>query len=192
MNGWTMANVPSPNVCEVANDLFSVPPSTSLPGVYERSQFPAKPASAGCLLAGAQTVEAYNNSVGSTVFVLYRFGVLLAANNLAAEYFPSLPLADAQDRALARSLAPAGARLSQRSRHVQLDRYKGSLRGTSGGTMRLDLARSTEMKLSIGLGQLCLTCQPADTGRASPLQTQSEAARRRRQIVGAWGVRPCV
>lgn len=108
-NGWTMANAPSPNVCEVANDMFNVPPSTSLPGVNEWSQFPAKPASAGCLLAGAQTVDAYNNPVGPTVFVLYRFGVLLAANNLAAEYFPSLPRASAEDRALARLLAPPGA-----------------------------------------------------------------------------------
>ncbi|HEX6800445.1 MAG TPA: hypothetical protein VF116_22225 [Ktedonobacterales bacterium] len=80
---------------------------------YNSSAYAANPASEGCLLTEArQTVETVGGDyvpVGPTAFVLYRFGVLLAANDLAHQIFPSLPLADALERALARSLAPQSA-----------------------------------------------------------------------------------
>jgi hypothetical protein len=110
---WVVTDRPSPPGCAVANnmlgDLLITMPPDSRPSGYAWSQFAAAPDSAGCLLTAAQTVDAFNNPVGPTAFVLYRFGALLAANDLAHQLFPTLPLADAQERALARSLAPPGA-----------------------------------------------------------------------------------
>ncbi len=39
--------------------------------------------------------------------VLYRAGVLLAVNDQAHTWFPTLPLASAHERALAQAVAPA-------------------------------------------------------------------------------------
>jgi hypothetical protein len=40
-----------------------------------------------------------------TAYCLYRFGVLLAANDLAHRWWPQLPLADAYERSMAQQLA---------------------------------------------------------------------------------------
>lgn len=77
---------------------------------YYWHPYQAHPASEGCLAAGAQeAVGGDYEPVGPTALVLYRFGLLLAANALAHQLFPSLPQATAAERALARSLAPPSA-----------------------------------------------------------------------------------
>src|SRR2546421_3734196 len=45
------------------------------------------------------------SSQSSTAYCLYRFGVLLAANDLAHRWWPQLPLADAYERSMAQQLA---------------------------------------------------------------------------------------
>jgi hypothetical protein len=57
----------------------------------------------GCLLIGGPSNG--NGPVGPTANVLYRFGVLYAANDAAHRLLPSLPLVDAHDQQIASQIA---------------------------------------------------------------------------------------
>jgi hypothetical protein len=58
---------------------------------------------------GSTQVDAQGQPVGPSAFVLYQFGVLLAANQQAVHLFPQALVATPADQALARQLAPPGA-----------------------------------------------------------------------------------
>ncbi len=70
--------------------------------------YPAPNYADGCL--GLLSPSGATGGVGPPppyrpAYVLYRFGVLLAANPLAQQEFPTLPVADAQEQALAQQIA---------------------------------------------------------------------------------------
>jgi hypothetical protein len=60
----------------------------------------------GCELAYAPAVVGAAPTPSSAAIVLYRFGVLLAANDVARAAFPFLPAADADEQALAQAIQP--------------------------------------------------------------------------------------
>ncbi len=79
---------------------------------FQGSEADTKPASGveGCLIrwrewSGPSTGP---GTYGPPKYLLYRFGVLLAANDDAHHTFPTLPLADASEQALAQQLATQG------------------------------------------------------------------------------------
>jgi hypothetical protein len=55
----------------------------------------------GCLAV----VRPADGSFATPAYFLYRFGLLLAANSLAHNYFPNLPMADSYEQGLAQSIA---------------------------------------------------------------------------------------
>jgi hypothetical protein len=69
----------------------------------------ATPAAAGCLIVIGRTADPAGQPLGETVQTLYRFGVLLAANEAARQAFGQLAQVNPVELALARRLAPAGA-----------------------------------------------------------------------------------
>ncbi|MGZ3582107.1 MAG: hypothetical protein ACXWP6_05120 [Ktedonobacterales bacterium] len=70
---------------------------------YEYSMRPA-PDATSCLIEG----DSMNSATTTSWYLLYRFGVLLAANDQAHSTFPTLPLASTSEQALAQQLAAQG------------------------------------------------------------------------------------
>ena len=67
--------------------------------------FAAKDRAAGCLgvaVPGDNTTSPTTPTKGA--YFLYRFGMLLAVNNKAHQYFPDLPLADAYEQGIAQQI----------------------------------------------------------------------------------------
>ncbi len=54
--------------------------------------------------AGCLGVATPHQSQATTAYVLYRFGVLLAANAAAHRYFPALPVADSSEQVIAQQI----------------------------------------------------------------------------------------
>jgi hypothetical protein len=93
--------------CQYAGTLFeslmaatSQPSETGWSGEVLAASVPA----AGCL-ARLQPTRGDGTPVGTPAYVLYRFGVVLAANARARAFFPDLPVADAYEQALASRIA---------------------------------------------------------------------------------------
>jgi hypothetical protein len=61
----------------------------------------------GCLFAGSVIDRTTGRPSGPMALVLYRAGVLLAINDPAHDWFPTLPVASLHERALALAVAPA-------------------------------------------------------------------------------------
>jgi hypothetical protein len=70
----------------------------------------APPAAAGCLTVIGSAMSPSGQPIGETVQVLYRFGVLLAANAGAQQAFRQMPPVSPSEQTLASRLAPPGAR----------------------------------------------------------------------------------
>lgn len=69
-------------------------------------RFSSGPNSAdGCLIVETPHKDSSYSSSFPAVFLLYRFGIVLAANNAAHRYLPFLPLADTYEQKLAQQLA---------------------------------------------------------------------------------------
>ncbi|HLZ24502.1 MAG TPA: hypothetical protein VKQ30_20500 [Ktedonobacterales bacterium] len=107
---WHAVAVPGQNqfgmspICEIANDLLPTsPPGDTDPGTYtQRAEIPTPTAADGCLL----TIELnYGRMQVHRALVLYRFGILVAANDDAHQLYPGLPVASSEDRALAEHIA---------------------------------------------------------------------------------------
>jgi hypothetical protein len=107
-------DLPNP-VCATTQDEINYQ-EVNPPELPDGSQFrweyiPGDPAALGCLavvvpenIAGTPTADL--SDVATSGFVLlHRFGVMLAANAATHRYWPFLPLADAYEQALARTLA---------------------------------------------------------------------------------------
>jgi hypothetical protein len=62
----------------------------------------------GCLYVGSTQLDAQGQPVGPPALVLYRFGLLLAADHAAVHLFPQALVATPAEQALARQLAPPG------------------------------------------------------------------------------------
>jgi hypothetical protein len=60
----------------------------------------------GCLFAGSVVDRTTGNPSGPMALALYRAGVLLAVNDQAHRWFPTLPVASAHERTLAASVTP--------------------------------------------------------------------------------------
>ncbi len=90
-------------ICVPADEtLMSVLTHSSFQG-SESSMTPASGAE-GCLIRWREWTG-QSAGLGPPNYLLYRFGVLLAANDDAHHIFPTLPLADASEQALAQQLA---------------------------------------------------------------------------------------
>jgi len=63
----------------------------------------------GCVLAGSAHFDPAGYLLPPVAVILYRFGVLLAANNEAHRAFPHLPLVNRVELALAAAVAPQGS-----------------------------------------------------------------------------------
>jgi len=91
-------------ICEIANDLLPTSLSaSSAPSTFaQTTEIPAPVAADGCLLS----VEiSHGITPERRALVLYRFGVLFAANDDAHQLYPALPPATPEDRAFAERLA---------------------------------------------------------------------------------------
>jgi len=68
--------------------------------------FAAKDRAAGCLGVAVPVTSNNEAPLPATkgAYFLYRFGVLLAVNNQAHQYFPDLPLADAYEQGIAQQI----------------------------------------------------------------------------------------
>lgn len=79
--------------------------------VYPQWQFASGPLpAAGCLAVGTPQENAFTTPTPSTsplltAYCLHRFGVFLAANDIAHRFWPSLPVADAYEQGLAHQFA---------------------------------------------------------------------------------------
>ncbi len=99
------ARVPTP-LCAVATSLLgerltqaTAPELAS----YAWDSISAPNTAEGCLLIGGPSNG--NGPVGATANVLYRFGLLYAANDAAHRLLPGLPLVDARGQAIASEIA---------------------------------------------------------------------------------------
>jgi hypothetical protein len=88
-------------ICDAASQMVSIvigsTPQLSVNGV---NTHPARLAEQGCLVAVSVGDDSSNTST-SELYLYYRLGVLLAANDAAAHTFPTLPVASSSERALA-------------------------------------------------------------------------------------------
>ena len=111
-HGWRVAplNVPrtanaaifdSP-ICQAAQDAIWLA-NMQLSG-WEGTSLPAADGAEGCLIQG-RVWTGQSTGYDPPANLLYRFGVLLAANDEAHHAFPTLPVADASEQSLARLLA---------------------------------------------------------------------------------------
>jgi hypothetical protein len=73
---------------------------------WPNTAWSSPPAEASCVLAGGRTMDPHGHLTGTVALVLYRDGVLLAANDEAHRVLPELTIADAHERALARAVWP--------------------------------------------------------------------------------------
>ncbi|MEO8972550.1 MAG: hypothetical protein ABI406_13230 [Ktedonobacteraceae bacterium] len=98
----------NPLACLAANDeLYEIPPPVGIKG-FGFSATPATAPAAGCLEIVQSTAASPSSSVPVSplqAFCLYRFGIMLAANALAHRYWPSIPIANPYEQALAKQLA---------------------------------------------------------------------------------------
>lgn len=93
-------------LCDVAQALM--PPVSPAHGIelpYTQRQLPAVNTADGCLIVTQITKPP---DYGHPAYVLYRFGVLLAANSQAHALFPSLPNAGAYEQGLVRQMVGPG------------------------------------------------------------------------------------
>ena len=99
------ARVPTP-LCAVATSLLgeqlTQPPRQNSPS-YAWDSISAPNTAEGCLLIGGPSNG--NGPVGPTANVLYRFGLLYAANDAAHRLLPGLPLVDAHGQTIASQIA---------------------------------------------------------------------------------------
>lgn len=102
----------NPTCAPAQDEVLSLEPPADASGpIYPLWQFVSStlPA-AGCLAVGNSLQKADNSptqthSVPLKAYCLHRFGILLAANDLAHRFWPYLPLADAYELRLAQQLA---------------------------------------------------------------------------------------
>jgi hypothetical protein len=91
--------------------LLQPPAGASGAPVYPQWEFASGPLpAAGCLAVGTPQPDAFTTATPSTspllgVYCLHRFGVVLAANEIAHRFWPDLPMADAYEQRLAQQLA---------------------------------------------------------------------------------------
>jgi hypothetical protein len=91
--------------------LLQPPASASGAPVYPQWVFASGPLpAAGCLAVGTPQPDAFTTAIPSTSpllapYCLHRFGVVLAANDMAHRFWPALPVADAYEHRLAQQLA---------------------------------------------------------------------------------------
>jgi hypothetical protein len=101
------ARIPTP-LCAVAMSLLGdqLTPTTAAPELanYAWYGIGARTPADGCLLLGGPST-ASGPPTGATANVLYRFGLLYAANDTAHRLLPSLPLVDAHGQAVAAQIA---------------------------------------------------------------------------------------
>jgi hypothetical protein len=99
-----------PVLCLTADDYRRFVEVTSDQGAIGDGQvqwpYEASTAELGCLLAGGETDLNTGKPSGSMALLLYRAGVLLAVNDQARKWYPTLPQASAHERALAQAVAP--------------------------------------------------------------------------------------
>jgi hypothetical protein len=99
------ARVPTP-LCAVATSLLGEQLTRATApelATYAWDSISAPNTAEGCLLVGG--LSNGNGPVGATANVLYRFGLLYAANDVAHRLLPSLPLVDAHGQAIASQIA---------------------------------------------------------------------------------------
>lgn len=109
---WHAIAIPGQNqfgmspLCEIANDLLPISPSaSSAPSTFaQTTEIPAPVAADGCLL---RVEISHGITPERRALVLYRFGVLFAANDDAHQLYPGLPPATPEDRAFAERMALA-------------------------------------------------------------------------------------
>lgn len=106
-NGGILRNTSTP-ICVPAQEM-TWPVVAQLAG-WDQSSFTTADGAEGCLIHGrASTGKGPNpGGFGPPNYLLYRFGVLLAANDQAHRTFPTLPRADAFEQSLAQQLATQG------------------------------------------------------------------------------------
>jgi hypothetical protein len=101
-------------ICGAAQEgvqLLQPPADASGTPVYPQWQFASGPLpAAGCLAVGTPQQNAFTTATPTTspllaAYCLHRFGVFLAANNIAHRFWPDLPVADAYEQGLAQQLA---------------------------------------------------------------------------------------
>jgi hypothetical protein len=101
------ARIPTP-LCAVATSLLNeqLAPSSAAPEAAGYAWYGLSPRNSadGCLLLGGSSI-ATAPPTGATVNVLYRFGLVYAANDAAHRLFPGLPLVDAHGQAVASEIA---------------------------------------------------------------------------------------
>jgi hypothetical protein len=97
-----------PVICPTGAHALAVFQATPPTTVDQNFQWPylASTAELGCLLAGSRMDPITGKSTGPIALLLYRGGVLVAANAEAQRAFPTLPVASAHERALANAVAP--------------------------------------------------------------------------------------
>jgi hypothetical protein len=101
-------NETDPVICPTGAHALAVFQATPPTTVDQNFQWPyiASTAELGCLLAGSRMDPITGKSTGPIALLLYRAGVLVAANAEAHRGFPTLPVASAHERALANAVAP--------------------------------------------------------------------------------------
>ena len=101
------ARIPTP-LCSVATSLLGeqLKPTTATPELAKYAWYGvgARTPADGCLLLGGPAT-ANVPPTGATANVLYRFGLLYAANDAAHRLLPNLPLVDAHGQAIAAQIA---------------------------------------------------------------------------------------
>jgi hypothetical protein len=102
------ARIPTP-LCAVATSLLNeqLTPATAAPELasYTWYGLGARNSADGCLLLGGRPSTAGGLPTGATANALYRFGLLVAANDEAHRLLPGLPAADAHEQAIAAEIA---------------------------------------------------------------------------------------
>jgi hypothetical protein len=101
----------APMICQVGGavlDRLRADPKTSADETNYQWPFATATTRQGCLYVGATQVDAQGQPVGPSAFVLYQFGVLLAADHAAVHLFPQAMVATPAEQAMARQLAPPG------------------------------------------------------------------------------------
>lgn len=97
----------TPGCLAANNELNAMPPPVGLDS-FGFSVTPATVPADGCLEIVQTTAASPSSAVPSSpprAFCLYRFGIMLAANTLAHRYWPSMPVANPYEQALAKHLA---------------------------------------------------------------------------------------
>ena len=99
-------------ICQVAGDmlggLIADPKTNTADEANYQWPFAVATPQEGCLYVGSTQVDAQGQPVGPSAFVLYQFGVLLAADHAAVHLFPQALVATPAEQVLARQLALPG------------------------------------------------------------------------------------